>query len=216
MKFNKLVKQIKLHFVLLSLNGLRNQKRKGELQTRSQKFAAVKNSKISNSCKSMWAGGSYRRMKLKLMDQRNTNRERIRHIDREYSRATNICTKCVQPSLTAEEKHVLTTSTRPARQIHNFSVSSLLVTTFRCLRMSLKPNFRTWRKLVSASSEWKMWATNESSSYFQNHHIFQLNHIIENPVRKISMSTFLRFLPVEFNKPDHFLPYIYIYIYIYM
>jgi len=102
-------------------------------------------------------------MKLKLMDQRNTNRLRIRHIDREYS---SICAKCVQPSLIAEEKHELTTLTRPARQIRTFSVSSFLVRSFRCLRMSLKPNVRAWRNLVSTSSGWKIWATNESSGYF--------------------------------------------------
>jgi len=108
MKFRKLIKQIKFHFVLLSLNGLRNQKRNGEPQTRSQKFAAVNNSKFLNSCKSMWTGGSYRQMKLKSIDQRNTNRKRIRHIDREYSRETSICAKCVQPSVAAAQKHELT------------------------------------------------------------------------------------------------------------
>jgi hypothetical protein len=210
-KFYKLIRQIKLNFVLLSLNGLRNQKRKIEPQTRSQNLAAINNSKFSNSCKSMWTGGSYRCMKLKLMDQRNTNRERIRHIDREYSRAKSNCAVC-STNLMAEEKHELTTSTRPARQIHTFSVSSFLVTTFKRLRMSLKPNVRAWRNLVSTPSEWKIWATNESSSYFQNFHIFQPNHIMSNVVRKISMFTFLSFLPVEFSKHDHFPPYICIYI----
>jgi len=41
MKFSKLIK--KLHFILLSLNGLRNRKMKGEPQAGSQKFAAVNN-----------------------------------------------------------------------------------------------------------------------------------------------------------------------------
>ena len=63
-------------------------------------------------------------MKLKLLDQRNTIRERIRHIYREYSREKSICAKCVQPGLMVEEKHELTTTPSPARRITTFSVSS--------------------------------------------------------------------------------------------
>jgi hypothetical protein len=41
MEFCKLIRQINFHLILLSSNGLRNQKRKREPQTRSQKLAAV-------------------------------------------------------------------------------------------------------------------------------------------------------------------------------
>ena len=53
MTFCKLIKQIKPHLVLLSLNGFRNQKRKREPQTRSQNLAAVNNSKFSKCCKTL-------------------------------------------------------------------------------------------------------------------------------------------------------------------